>query len=191
MQRIGRIGTEIEPIITPKAKRLVVEAPIYFNQHIPGVKDGTLEVMGIFLDDKAEKINEMAQQRDEKYNLEAQGRGMLVEVLGKLYTHKYENNAGIIVKQTRMHIYDVAYPTIYTNELTNVNTSTNQTNAEGATNEAHTTGVTNKSTAGETPYPPNRKTATKLPVKQPPSPTYGEIEELDDPFETYNQMKQS
>jgi len=187
MQRIGRIGKEIEPIITPKAKRLVVETPIYFNQHIPGVKDGTLEVMGIFLDDKAEKINEMAYERDEKYNLEAQGKGMLVEVLGKLYTHKYKNNAGITVKQTRMHIYDVAYPTIYTNELTNssvpadstaiatstTSQSTNTANAGQSTNTANTGQLTNSSS-----------TSSKTPV-------YEEIEELDDPLETYNQIKQS
>ena len=115
MQRIGRIGTIVEPTITPKAKRLVVEVPIYFNQYIPGVKDATLEVMAVFLDERAERLNEMA-SKHMKDDVPTQGKGMMVEVLGKLFTHKYKDNKdGRIIKITKMYIYDVTYPNMYGN----------------------------------------------------------------------------
>lgn len=123
MQRIGRLGKEVEPRLTPKAKRLVVEVPIYFNQYIPGVEDGSLEVLAVFWDDKAERINDMA-EKHRKDDQPTEGKGMLVEVLGKLYTHRYHDRDGRLVKITKMYVYDVSYPNQFGQGRANTQEST-------------------------------------------------------------------
>lgn len=161
MQRVGRIGSTVEPTITPKAKKLVVEVPIYFNQYIPGVDDATLEVIGVFLDERAERLNDMA-QKDMKNDQPTQGKGMMVEVLGKMWTHKYKDkDTGRIVKQTKMYIYDVTYPNIYGNTRKNQSTPDKKTNEE----------------------PSNES-----PPSNPSKPRFEPSKEPDDPVESYQQF---
>lgn len=130
MQKVGRLGSIVEPIITPKAKRLVVEVPIYFPQYIPGRKNSSFDVMAIFFDEVAERLNDMAQKDMNKDGELTQGKGMLVEVLGRLFTDKWEDkDTKRIIKITKMYVYDVSYPSIFSspkNNNQNANTNQNQ-----------------------------------------------------------------
>lgn len=171
MQRVGKIGSVVEPIITPKAKRLVAEAPIYFNQYIPGVEDGSLEVIGVFFDDLAEKLNEMAQKDTTKDGKPTQGKGMMVEVLGKLFTERYKDkNDGRIIKKTKMYIYDVCYPNLY-GKPRNTNNQTSQSNPQSQQQV-----VNIENAVVQTQYASEKE------------PVYTPMKEPDDPLSSYNQF---
>lgn len=188
MQRIGKIGSVVEPIITPKAKRLVVEVPIYFNQYIPGVEDGSLEVIGVFFDELAERVNEMALKDVTREGTPTQGKGMMVEVLGKLFTDRYKDKKdGRLIKITKMYVFDVCYPNIY-------GKAKNTTNTTLPTTPPVTQTVQQPSNQ---PQPQQVQPQTQVVVQEnantelPPVPNitgHSHVNDADDPLASYNQL---
>lgn len=131
----GVIGTEVNVrMVDLKSggKTTVSEVPVFFNGFIPGLGKGSFETYVTLWGEKAEWLHEQAEKHAKKDGTKTNGKGMPMDFVGYLHTHKYTNTEGKEVKVTKVVASDIKFPTSVfgSGSSTTTSTTTNTTNEQ-------------------------------------------------------------
>lgn len=107
----GVIGTKVEKRtvnLQNGGTTTVVEVPVFFNGYIPGIGKTAFESYVTIWGDKAEWLSQQAAKHTKKDNTATYGKGMPMDFVCYIHTHKYKKD-GQEIKVTKTVAVDVKF----------------------------------------------------------------------------------